>query len=134
MKASELRIGNYVTTLTGDKVLLPTMITEKIGEIDLFSVELYDYKKSFAEQHPRICNLKYISPIPLTEEWLRRFGFKQRNVGYYFIKDMCLSYANVGLHNYTLRLDGYYIHDIKHVHQLQNLYFALTNTELQCTL
>ena len=77
MKANELRIGNLVTTINrASDVHLPTGITEKIGGIDFFSVRLYDAFKHFSEQeHPRLELMANISPIPLTEEWLTRFGF-----------------------------------------------------------
>jgi hypothetical protein len=66
--------------------------------------------------------------IPLTGEWLLKFGFDEHAIGYYN-KDFVifLSYANTGLHQYRLR-DFNTI--IKYVHQLQNLYFALTGEEL----
>jgi len=62
--------------------------------------------------------------IPLTEEWLVRLGFKFKNgYGYTFVR------------GYVTKSDKYWIyHDIcvkiNYVHQLQNLYFALTGTEL----
>jgi hypothetical protein len=77
-----------------------------------------------------------ISPIELDEEWLERFEFRHSNSngGEYLIE------LNSGLH-FTYYSDGIYIDDnstgdsialieCKHVHQLQNLYFALTGEEL----
>lgn len=54
-------------------------------------------------------------PIPLTEEWVVRFGFKQSNLVGGIYTD-----ANLDVK----------VHLPKYVHQLQNLYFALTGQEL----
>jgi hypothetical protein len=71
------------------------------------------------------------NPIPLTEEWLIKFGFKKNtdngdlkgNDCYYTHQNFkrCISLPN-------------FIYDgtkLKYVHQLQNLYFALTGEELE---
>lgn len=66
-------------------------------------------------------------PIPLTEEWLLKFGFEEK---YGYIKN--------GVHlntDYSLFIEdeiGFneWTADCEYVHQLQNLYFALTGEEL----
>lgn len=66
-------------------------------------------------------------PIPLTEEWLVSFGLiKDNGYPYKFLSGF-IKIRN-GIHFYK-----YYDLDIelKHVHTLQNLYFALTNQELK---
>jgi hypothetical protein len=92
-------------------------------------------------------------PIPLTEEWLLRFGFKgevkspsQNHSNYYSIvvvdSKYSFSYASFRedwgfYHSYTDapkdedndRYD-FISCGIKYVHQFQNLYFALTGEEL----
>lgn len=79
-------------------------------------------------------------PIPLTEEWLEKFSFKHNKVAYkidnenfvfelYFYDAWNLNYvekSNFG--NGNVELSGYWT-----VHQLQNLYFALTGEELTLT-
>lgn len=109
MKASELRIGNYVKT-NHDFV------------IKSYSAEgLYNIVKRIDEY----------KPIPLTEEWLLKFGLKQSNTDkkrFYilgtdiYIFNESKIFFNAGSSNLSIQL--YY------VHQLQNLYFALTNEEL----
>jgi hypothetical protein len=69
----------------------------------------------------------WCKPIPLTEEWLLRFGFEKKYKNYemgdfMFFKGSCSRIS------YKLSLIGI---NIKHVHQLQNLYFALTGEELK---
>ena len=73
-------------------------------------------------------------PIPLTEEWLVKFGFK-------------IEGKTWGNTNYSKDFSGIWLQDrgelykctisngnkhieIRYVHQLQNLYFALTGEEL----
>tara|TARA_R110000796_G_scaffold58965_5_gene135843 strand:+ start:3162 stop:3488 length:327 start_codon:yes stop_codon:yes gene_type:complete len=105
MDAKELRIGNYGKEITHSKngvVKVSKRHFEDIedGEIDLF-------------------------PIPLTEEWLVKFGFENAE------DDGVIGFN--GLYFWD-REDGYSLiisgTPVKHVHQLQNLYFALTNEEL----
>jgi hypothetical protein len=66
-------------------------------------------------------------PIPLNEEWLVKFGFDDLGaygwgIGYFHIR-----FRN--LHKFYFPLENRIIR-VKHVHQLQNLYFALTGEEL----
>jgi len=64
-----------------------------------------------------------VYPIPLNSEWLIQFGFKP------FSKD----WSKKGIIIHT-RKRGYVLRTsvpiIQHVHQLQNLFFALTGQEL----
>jgi hypothetical protein len=67
-------------------------------------------------------------PIPLTEDWLFKFGFE---------KDLNLQFYKNFKNNKTVIIDFCFIcllgnsHvKINYVHELQNLYFALTKTEL----
>jgi len=67
-------------------------------------------------------------PIPLTEEWLLKFGFRVKmgsvTHNHSFVKGKIVV-------RHSLRF-GFHYDDLKleSVHQLQNLYFALTGTEL----
>ena len=107
MKASELRINNY---LYNDGVVV------KIDARTIF--DIWDDK-----------GLKNYQPIPLTEEWLLRFGFEKKGMNrtrWTFWK-IDLVEDEKGI--YSFDESRIYI-DIKYVHQLQNLYFALTNEEI----
>ena len=69
-----------------------------------------------------------IDPIPLTEEWLEKFGFTYD--GYAWITGVLVlikPHSNGGyyIQNWTGTIE------IKYVHQLQNLYFVLTEKELK---
>jgi len=76
--------------------------------------------------------------IPLTDEWLLKFRFKTRtteNISIqYFIganpvtRDWMFDILWLKGDEYPFYRNGYF--KIKYVHQLQNLYFALTGEEL----
>jgi hypothetical protein len=77
-----------------------------------------------------------IEPIPLTEEWLLKLGFKRikKGIGWDKLSDGKLilvevptNKGNIVAFNYDADKYNY----LKYVHQLQNLYFALTGVELQ---
>ena len=76
-----------------------------------------------------------LNPIPITPEWLERLGFvctwSASGDGTTYEKD------RISLHgdHFPLHLNGYTIPwfgmpKINHIHQLQNLYHALTGQEL----
>lgn len=75
-------------------------------------------------------------PIPLTEDWLIRLGFIKIDNKQEYLKSSNGRYHNVSLEGLEPRYGMGYSSDgiiqvpIYHVHTLQNLYFALTGTEL----
>jgi hypothetical protein len=130
MKAEELKIGNLYDQFGN------------ITEVNWCTIK--DLEKAPKEQ-------LWCKPIPLTEEWLLKFGFR-------FFK------SKKGFNNYTLWIDNEFhlsfpdffgdpsclayrykedhplahkrhsvpiVLNMEYVHQLQNLYFALTGTELE---
>lgn len=107
MDIKELRIGNFI----------------KIHEITI-RFEFEDLK----------FNPLFITPIPLTEEWLLKLGFDLINNEYHQSRnhDLKLHWTVnknklIPEFNEKRFVTGY---DFKYVHQLQNLYFALTGEEL----
>ena len=69
-------------------------------------------------------------PIPLTEEILLKCGFERNHYGGLYL---------LSKFDFDLTKEGYFLVDnvrvhCKHLHQLQNLYFALTGTELKIKL
>jgi hypothetical protein len=91
------------------------------------------YKVTLNERDPiKPVNLM---PIPLTEEWLLKFGFKESgrdiNIIHWYNGVIYLNSYELDFNGYWLRYYRGRIHcKINYVHQLQNLYFALTGEEL----
>ena len=122
MKANELRLGNYIL----DVFDLKNTVIRKIDLEDLSMFINYS-------NHP----LPF-RPIPLTEEILLKCGFEKsawdnfstfRNS---FCSDGCivisLEHKYIEIGDLTLDIE------IKYLHQLQNLIYALTNQELNVEL
>lgn len=108
MEAKDLRIGNYVYNN---------------GRLD-------QIKDGHDIDHVRNNPNYPHNPIPLTEEWLLKFGFEKlegRDDTFFF------QLNNVQITDYNVSGYDYDSFNIKHVHQLQNLYSALTNEELKIT-
>ncbi len=140
MKASELRIGNIVARINRSGIVhLPVYSNPfKIFSLNPFDGKIYRYDKNPAllpDSDMQEFDINDICGIPLTEEWLVRFGLKPErliefdaNIGKWYTMDgsrFLFQYDGNGrIHNGVLGIE------IKHVHQLQNLYFALTGDEL----
>jgi hypothetical protein len=108
MKAQELRIGNYLQDFGGNIAQVIHLTKDKI----------------ILE-----------SPITLTEEWLLKFGFSNGISKGGFTFDKCK--LSIHLKSYSYPNGRTYFNSwcilekqIEYVHQLQNLYFALTDEEL----
>jgi hypothetical protein len=133
MKPTDFRIGNYVNNK--ERLDIVTCL-EYITFEDITNVRGQYYEVFIPE------------PIPLTEEWLLKFGFKHQNKydlesnlyskklnsKYYFT-----IYSKTETLDFKTKFIGWKVlnigFDLKidFVHQLQNLYFALTNEELTPT-
>ena len=151
MTQNELRIGNYVyyehTTHVVSGVHGNSVYSWWVK--DGKPVIEYEAKDSSGTQveNPYIDVVRRYEPIPLTEEWLGKLGLIKRNqteelpeelqqpdidedgdIWYTWVK---------GVFNLEIQSNGeiwfevysHYKH-IKWVHELQNLYFALTEEEL----
>ena len=132
MKATELRIGNLVKI---NNELLPETKNEiyKVYGLNAkFDLSFPDSSGVISLNDTKSIRIysqfdEFIKPIPLTEEWLLRLGFESTNT-YYFSKcNLHLQGDIRGFHLVISRIDGI---KVKYVHQLQNLYFALTGEEL----
>lgn len=111
MKAEDLRVGNWYLNDCDDKPIRLSVenIVTAIKDED------------------------WLLPIPLNEDWLVRLGFKKRKNPNNPKKSFYWWDGTVNL----IQSDKLYCADIvstielKYVHQLQNLYYALTETELE---
>jgi hypothetical protein len=109
MKTTDLRIGNLV---------LSKGVPVQIEEI-MWETVRYCYG-----EFP----IDYIQPVPITEEWLLRFGFEFKVVygnNFWTLNNILIFEDKNGNFEYSVGLK------IQSIHQLQNLYFALTGKELQ---
>jgi hypothetical protein len=124
MKANELRIGNLIY---GVSERIETVIGLGNKTISVYPGKLIDAQMFFSEDD--------FEPIPLTGEWLMKFGFKKNerrleNVYNLGIFEYATSCETVDLEIQHLEGVATYTTETKYVHQLQNLYFALIGEEL----
>lgn len=121
IKANELRLGNWI--YNGIREPFQTN-----GE----TINNFDVGQAI---------LGLFTPIPLTEEWLVKFGCETRrtNSGHAYLSFEKINPKTDYGSGFELYEDGLFLCDcdggrignkIEYVHQLQNLYFALTGEEL----
>lgn len=127
LQAKDLRIGNYTEY---------NIIDEDRDEWIFNEVELSD-----------LGDVSYLRPIPITEKWLFDLGFdldgEQIN-GKYYIKQFAINSGYIDYISiidkgagYMFRITSNYDKNVvlpfhyEYIHQLQNLYFALTETDLK---
>jgi hypothetical protein len=78
------------------------------------------------------CTLEEIEPIPITEDVLLEYGFKKNERYCYVNISSDLELMNIGNKYFRACYSSAIIDpNIIYLHQLQNLYFALTNQELK---
>lgn len=121
IKPNELRIGNLVYFKGVLNKVIAVWISKEDSSKSYFHCEPIDDK---------ICDNPKIGfhGIPLTEEWLVKFGFGRVDGNEFnIITGMTIfrieERFELGNHDFPIEL--------KYVHQLQNLHFALTGNELE---
>jgi len=130
MQAKDLRIDNWFYAVHPVDGLFEMQV-RGIAQDGTIETDAYGNTYGTIDCYGDSCK-----PIPLTEEWLLRFGFELKEA----VMDEKKYY---GWLNFSFHLDinfiekSFFYHwmggniDIKYVHQLQNLYFALTGEELE---
>jgi len=122
IQANELRVGNLVQW--GEKIV-------PIKSIHIESVlknEVMVYVE-INEKLPHYClYIAEINPIPLTEEWLVKLGAISNSYQDRYEFDVIHIECNKTRGVTELWIER--MPHIKYIHQLQNLYFALTGQEL----
>ena len=118
MKATELRIGNLVDL--GNRIA-------KVIDIGHLSCTVVD----LGETQDTLEDYERTQGIPLTEEWLDKFGFdiKDKDRLDWVKGAFNLERSNEDNNKFCFEVYSHYI-PLDYVHQLQNLYFALTGEEL----
>lgn len=122
MKAKELRIGNYV------------LKNKKFHYVNWRTIRDIYYDDIDSED--------VFEPHQITEEWLLKFGFEKSDSSIYWhqktiANDVKLCVSNIGyieiedMDDTIIELSNSVNSGCEYVHQLQNLYFALTGEELK---
>ena len=114
MKPNELRVGNWVNNNEEDYQITSATISQ-LERVDSTA-----------------------KPIELTPEWAKRLGFEIVGGGISYDKDkLCLYFGDSILSGKNGRtyFNSWAIleHTPKYVHELQNLYYALTGVELSAS-
>jgi hypothetical protein len=126
LQAKDIRIGNYVQLVGNNwrRSYRNTIATVKGKDIVNLSVD------ALAQED--------YAPIPLTEEWLVKFGLKKEQnlrvsslATWGTLSSDSQSWFSIIAHNDDYSFDSPHFNNaIRFVHQLQNIYFALTGDEL----
>lgn len=107
---NEVRLGNWIN-FDEDGVIVPTQV-DSIEEDNINGIIYTHY-----------------APIELTEEWLEWFGFKHDSFLDLIEKDG-FGFKKEELTSVGVCYGSFWV-DIKHVHELQNLFRCLTGSELK---
>ncbi|WP_126654099.1 hypothetical protein [Chryseobacterium aureum] len=117
----ELKIGSLVYIPETGQILPITAINMDLGVIVNRSLRMLSYNE--------------IEPIELTEDWLLKLSFEKKEV--YVAGVMYDGWLNFSFHLDINHIKNTFFYhwmggniEIKYVHQLQNIYFALTGEEL----
>jgi len=133
MKAEQLRIGNWV-------------IGRHCGftkEVQVFELNSQEIRHTDNKQNP--IGILSCDPIPLTADWLQKFGFSTKDYkpGYIGIdvrsdSGMIIDFVLTNPHfmgpwqnSYAFDLSANRFIEVEYVHQLQNLFFAINGVELR---
>jgi hypothetical protein len=126
MEAKNFRIGNLLTSKGWGNVgaIEGIEITQ-----DGFELKVKGYVHPWEKD-------KYfdLAPIELDEEWLTKFGFIEETPNEFILRKHPIIFnihRNLVTGEFMSRMNPNYSILVKSVHQLQNLFFALTKDELE---
>jgi len=134
MKASDLRIGNKIN-YEGFESTVIGLTTD-----DSVRIRYYESTVKIIECTAIIgWDRNIVGGIPLSEEWLLRFGLKSHNLENGFYGGECVGHYSKSDGGYYFVVDAnddgyggfnYTTTEIEFVHELQNLYFFWNKEEL----
>ena len=122
MEAKNFRIGNLVHELSGENMVIGVHV---IDAVDIVFIQ---------QEHKKHPNTEYYEFIELSKEWLLKCGGKLEP-----IQEECDEYINLDMNGWTLTADSSNdfttltnnnFKPVRYVHELQNLFFAITGQEL----
>lgn len=120
MKAKILRIGNFVKNRENKVIRIDFMEYQENGYSTKFGQRMFLGEE---EVHPMTEYTDYANPIILDEKWLSDFGFNKKEDSEGWHKENVVFYKGF--------ITDMQRHKLKYVHELQNLFFALTGNELE---
>lgn len=132
MKPNELRKGNIVYT---------TSASASYGRNPVLVVDIdADHVSYVNEKHQYICDLKpfriipkEVKPVPLSKSWLEGFGFTDSRITLPSDSELevCLDSNTYSIHPFNSENETVESGlNINNVHELQNLYHAITGVDL----
>lgn len=121
MQANELRVGNHVNSLKKRH-------SEKYITVESISSE-------FINQDFRLYHISDLVPLELTSDWILKGGFEKFDRKFVFENDTKFFIELDIESNYCLRVkiskeESAFICQLDHVHQFQNIMFAIRGEEL----
>lgn len=131
IQPNELRIGNWFQQDASNNNTISRFFT--VDEIKRYGVRSTYIRQDTNQPHTSLFSLDSIHPIPLTPEILEKCGFEKGSIYFYFPKFRIAKIENSDNWIILFSNSDLPICRFQHLHQLQNLYFALTNTELNYT-
>jgi len=134
----ELRIGNYIELIFERELDRGNGIIEDVEVSKVVQFAGHDPFSGWVYINPEVGELAFsyshdLEPIPITGEWLIKLGFEVKKSNYsaadiYLKSSVDFNFLIEDARSGFNWIAGLY--DIESVHQLQNLYFALTGKEL----
>lgn len=122
IKTNGLQRDNYIQCLFVIGKVLEIYSTKALCQLPSGKIEVYD--------------AEHLNYIPLTPEWLERCGFAIPIDDGFFVRVVsgvvAIKLTDIGLP--VVRVGDMHFTNTLHLHQLQNLYQALTGEELQIKL
>lgn len=136
INANELRVGNIVKDRGGKTIRIDWFENDKACMRQILHG---------TEVHPMTEYFEYLQPIELSPEVLEKCGFVNENIkmsgcniwhfgDWRIAKSFTREEGNFHLFHKRVSPPTWSLAEIKHLHQLQNLYYALTQTELKIEL
>jgi hypothetical protein len=122
MIPEELRIGNWVSVFSEHY-----RINQILPDSIIHNYEFEDISHGFEE-----VDIENVEPIPLSEEWLLKFGFEKHERNPFWFRKGNLMIGLIGVVEMqselgsTVRISS----RVDSVHQLQNLVHSVTGEEL----
>lgn len=142
MKAEDLRIGNIVQNSKGEQIIIESL--SESGGLNGYSWSNTHYGNHSGGFEWEL-NINDVTPIPLTEEWLLKFGFSDKEYKPGFIgidignTDFTLTKPNIESKDVTLKHFSFHCSyggwprykEFAFVHDLQNFFWALHGEDLK---